>query len=327
MRFWTFSRYAVSSGAVVALLVGCGGSQPPMGTPGAMPQNRAAATRPDRSRSGRLREATSEGLIYATDGCDGICVLSYPDGKPVATISDPNVTGGDCSDSNGNVFVASDNQILEFAHAGTTPIATLSLPGTHAFGCGIDPVTGNLAVVFGGSGANVAVFPVASGTPTLYETSIISNYCGYDNAGNLFVSGSSGAHNALAELPFGGSAFRLLSIDPTLGAPGQIQWDGKYITYEGITSRNIKISRLRISGSTVRVVGHTRLKGAVNARQTWIVGDRVIVPYSAQGFNPNRVGLWAYPKSGKPIAKFGNFGQGQSAQFFGVTLSVAPSRR
>jgi hypothetical protein len=314
MKMIGFGGRALGIGLATALLAGCGIAQ--VGPSDAMS--------PAIMRTGGHSQALpgkSQDLIYATDGCGGICVLSYPEGKLVASISDPNVTGGDCSDTNGNVFVASDNQILEFAHGGTSPIATLTLPGNHASGCGIDSVTGNLAVVFSGSGENVAVFPNASGSPTLYETFIGSNYCGYDSSGNLYVSGTDGQTNAIAQLPVGSSSFRLLSIDQTLGVPGQIQWDGMHITYESLTQRKINILRLHISGSVATVVGHTRLKGAVNAHQTWIAGDSVIVPYSAQGFNTNKIGLWAYPKSGKATAKFGNFGQGGSAQFFGVTLS------
>jgi hypothetical protein len=43
--------YALSISAVAVLLAGCGGSQPPIGTPGAMPQSRAVATRAERSGS------------------------------------------------------------------------------------------------------------------------------------------------------------------------------------------------------------------------------------------------------------------------------------
>lgn len=38
MRHWTLSHYAISSCVTAALLAGCGGSQPPIGTPGAMPR-------------------------------------------------------------------------------------------------------------------------------------------------------------------------------------------------------------------------------------------------------------------------------------------------
>ena len=43
MNSFGFGRYARSGSAAVALLAGCGGSQPPVGVPGAMPQNPAVA--------------------------------------------------------------------------------------------------------------------------------------------------------------------------------------------------------------------------------------------------------------------------------------------
>jgi hypothetical protein len=39
VRISDFSRYALCSSAAAAFLAGCGGSQPPIGAPGAMPQS------------------------------------------------------------------------------------------------------------------------------------------------------------------------------------------------------------------------------------------------------------------------------------------------
>jgi hypothetical protein len=39
MRSLEFGRYALNMGSAAALLAGCGGSQPPIGAPGAMPQS------------------------------------------------------------------------------------------------------------------------------------------------------------------------------------------------------------------------------------------------------------------------------------------------
>ena len=192
MTRWNLSSVA-SSLSVVAVLTSCGGSQPPIGAPGAMPRSHANAARNDRGASWMLPEAKSQDLIYAEGAaCEGICILRYPDGKRVGNIALSETSGGDCSDRNGNVFVTNDSQVLKFAHGGTTPIASLSLPGTDAQACGVDPATGNLAVLFSGSGANVAVFASASGTPATYETYMFSWGCGYDNSGNLFVSGLNG---------------------------------------------------------------------------------------------------------------------------------------
>jgi hypothetical protein len=55
-----------------ALLAGCGGSQSPIGAPGATPHSRAMAMRADR-----------RDLIYATYGSDGISILTYPDNLSV----------------------------------------------------------------------------------------------------------------------------------------------------------------------------------------------------------------------------------------------------
>jgi hypothetical protein len=80
------SCYAPSISAA-ALLAGCGGSQPPIGSPGAMPQSPAIATHADRSGSWMLPEARRDDLLYVDAG-DGVgtYVFSYPEGKRVGEI-------------------------------------------------------------------------------------------------------------------------------------------------------------------------------------------------------------------------------------------------
>jgi hypothetical protein len=45
MRSLDFIRYALSSCVAAAMLAGCGGSQPPIGAPGAMPQSPTKSAR------------------------------------------------------------------------------------------------------------------------------------------------------------------------------------------------------------------------------------------------------------------------------------------
>ncbi|MGC1757916.1 MAG: hypothetical protein WA215_11375 [Candidatus Cybelea sp.] len=45
MKSFGLGSYALSAGVAVALLAGCGGSQLPIGAPGAMPQASAVTTR------------------------------------------------------------------------------------------------------------------------------------------------------------------------------------------------------------------------------------------------------------------------------------------
>ncbi len=140
------TRYALNSCVTPASLVGCSGLQPPIGAPGAVPQSRAITTHADRGKSWMLPEAKREALIYATGGCSGTCVLSYPGGILVGALSGYS-GNADCSDRSGNVFISENTQVVEFAHGGTTPIAAFILPYSPAVGCSIDSETGNLAVV------------------------------------------------------------------------------------------------------------------------------------------------------------------------------------
>jgi len=326
MKLPQLSRRALSL-SVSALLIACSGSQPPIGAPGAMPQSRASAiaTHAERGRSWMLPEARSSDLLYATGGCLGSCVFSYPNGKVVGSLT----TSGQsvCTDSSGDIFITQSSQVVEYAHGGTSPIATLSLPGLDAWGCSVDPTTGNLAVVFSGG---IAIFTGASGTPTIYPPNLEGSYCGYDNMGDLFVDGWGSNQNvALSELPAGGSSFNVFSIDQHVGIPGQIQWDGSYMTWESSNPQGADtISRFVTNGSQATIVGTTNLKGIkLQPHQSWIYNGVVIVPFAQHGAKSNEIGIWAYPKGGKAtelIRSFGAYNR-HKVRFQGLAISVAPS--
>ena len=67
MTIIDFSRCALMSCAAAAMLAGCGGSQPPIGAPGAMAQTSASAAQVERRGSWMLPEASGEDLLYVTD--------------------------------------------------------------------------------------------------------------------------------------------------------------------------------------------------------------------------------------------------------------------
>ena len=96
------SRFVLSVFVAAAMLAGCGGSQPPIGAPGAMPQTSAIATHAERGKSWMVPGASSGALLYAPVGCGGTCVISYPGLKLVGSLSTPG--DGVCSDSQGNIF-------------------------------------------------------------------------------------------------------------------------------------------------------------------------------------------------------------------------------
>jgi hypothetical protein len=316
-----FSRFALSTCVAAAMLAGCSrGSQPPIGA-GAMPQSAAIATHAAPGKSWMLSEAKSETLVYAAGGCGGTCVLSYTQGNVVGALGTTGVAT--CADSRGDVFMTNNSVVVEYSHGASKTSATLNLPGDDAAGCSVDSKTGNLAVVFVGQNNDIAVFPGAQGSPTLYTSGLESLYCGYDNAGNLFVSGYKSGQPGFSELVSGGSMFTTLSISSSVGTPGQVQWDGKYITYEGRDKGHVKFSRLQISGSTANVVDAVTIRGIKgSAYQSWIYGGTILIPYSNHRTITRNVSLWKYPKGGKIVRKlnFGTYKQGLHLQ--GITVSV-----
>jgi hypothetical protein len=308
MKNFDFSRYALCSCVAVAMLAGCGGSQPPIGVPGAMPQTSTIAAHADRGKSWILPGAKSGDLIYAAGGCGGTCVISYPGGKVVGGLSVGGYLGAAaCTDSNGNVFITYSGSVVEYAHGGTTPIETLNLPGSNAYGCSVDPTTGNLAVVFTSKYYDVAIFPDAKGTPTTYVSQLESNNCGYDNAGNLFVDGNAGQAFGLSELPARASNFSKLAVDQQVGEPGRLQWDGQYLTWQSLRPPPyVAVSRLSISGSEATIVSVTHFKGIRTANPSWIYGKYIIIPFarSRGRGETNDIGVWRYPQGGKAADKF-----------------------
>jgi hypothetical protein len=63
MKSLDFSHCALSICAAAVMLAGRGGSQPPIGAPGAMPQAAAIASHADRGKSWMLPEAKSDNLL------------------------------------------------------------------------------------------------------------------------------------------------------------------------------------------------------------------------------------------------------------------------
>src|SRR5579863_8069300 len=117
----TLARYALSSCAASVLLAGCAGSQPAaLPQPGTMRLNRADVAR-----------TLAGDLLYLVGYNGGVAVFTYPQKRSVTTftIGDGNLTDA-CVDATGDVFIPSVDirtlsaTIYEFAHGGTTPIAT-----------------------------------------------------------------------------------------------------------------------------------------------------------------------------------------------------------
>jgi hypothetical protein len=325
MKSLECTRDTLSCCVTLAILAGCGGSPPPIGARGAMTQAFSNATPAMRRTSWMLPGAKSGDLLYASLSRDNeLDVFSYPQGKLMGTLMGVEGPSGLCTDSAGDVWITIvhggyGGGMLEYAHGGTSPMALLKDP-RYPRGCAVDPTTGNLAVTnnaFSGPG-DVAIYKHARGKPTLYSAPNMYNYdfCGYDNKGNLFVDGL----GELAELPKGSTTFTSITVDK--GAPGgQVQWDGKFITFATYSLR--AIYRIKVSGKTGTVVGVTHLRGVgtQNISSSWIQATIALAPI---GEKSDGIGFWEYPAGGRSHALLH---LGKHADIFGVAVSLAPSHQ
>lgn len=282
-----------------ALLAGCGGNSVPSlrGASSSMRSLVSAGSWMDPNAKRNL-------LLYASDSAaDVVKVFSYPRGKLVGTLTGFQTPQGLCVDKAGNVYITNSGaaQILEYAHGGTTPIATLADPNEHPIGCAVSPVNGNLAAtnIFDDSYSNgsLSVYRRAQGTPKKYtDPQMIADYfCGYDAAGNLYVDGTKPGSYAfvLAELPKGAKKMRNIALDQAIGGPGGVQWDGKYVA---IADQEAPvIYQFTITGSTGTKAGQTQTQGSSDVVQFFIHGKTVVGPNATSG----QVMYWPYPGGGE----------------------------
>ncbi len=312
MKSLGFGRYALGGFAAVAMLAGCGGAQPPIGAPGAMPQSLAITKQGERAGRGPFVEA----LFYAfSDGKLAIFNVSYQVEPKLRKLVDIPYTHlhGACSDPSGHVFVtqsgaSGSGELIEFAHGGTSAAATLSDTGM-AMACAYDRSTGNLAVANsydadapGGPGPDIAVYADETGTPTLYPDpldSILS--CSYDESGNLFIGGlRRHGHFVLMELPRGSNTVKAITIDGKIGGEYRredVQWHDGSLFITSVDRRRDHGTHafvLSISGSTATVEGTMKLH-TVNPREKaarpWMV---LFGPYAV---TTDRIGVsvWRIP--------------------------------
>jgi hypothetical protein len=297
-------KRAAIAWAVAASLAACSPAQDATQPTGAFASSPNA-----RGHSWMLPEARSENLLYIGDpGSGGVLVYSYlPSLKFVGVLSEPPVPGGECVDAAQDVFVTdasmSSHVTYEYAHGGASPIAIVADPGGTPSACSIDPITGDLAVASvrssGTTHGKLAVYKGARGTPKLYADASFSDmmFCGYDDAGNLFVDGiAPGSAFLIAELPKGGKALAKVTLDQSILFPGGVQWDGKDLAVGD--DRASFVYQFAMSGSNGKKVGATRLKVWPGLHQFFIDNGVLIDP----AFLPSRgaVALYDYPAGGKP---------------------------
>jgi hypothetical protein len=327
------ARFTLMIGAA-ALFASCGGSQPPTGASGATPQSRATQT--VRGRSYEAKPDLPWGnvsLLYVAGGPSNIVyqvIVAGARGRlprlvKVTGLIDPT---GECPNGHGTAMwiTTASGELYEFEHGGKHPIASLS--GGN-LGCSVDyRTTGNLAAT---DGNVLSVWQDAQGTPMTFSfpENVTLRYCGYDWSGDLFVDGysNSGYGNLVfAELPYGSSTFEEISVDADIGLPGQVEFDGDYITIQDLQSP-FDIYELAISGSTATVVKtfqpRFRKRQPNFVAASWIyvhnVPISVFIPYGSGHEGATKVSEWSYPGGTYPST---NFDFSNSGDFQAVAFSV-----
>jgi hypothetical protein len=258
-----------------------------------------------------------------------LSVLTFPGGKPVATINLPgSFATAACADTSGNVWVVvghksgnhNEYTAYEYARGGTMPIAKILIlrAGDLTTGCAVDPTTGNLAVLTGfyeGSGpAHVDVWAGAhDGKPKRYPIDFSPIACGYDASGNLFIDGYVGStvFFELDELPASGNSVQHVTTTGLYEYPGGVQWDGKYL---GVVSGKV-LYRFTVSGHVAHVAGKVDLAKVEYGTPIAIADGSIAANSGSYG---RVLALWNYPAGGKPAKHLASFEYGAR----GLTVSA-----
>jgi hypothetical protein len=333
MRTFALGRFALSTSVAATLLAACGGSQPPIGAPGAMPQATALAAHAGRGKSWMLPEAKGETLIYLSSGQSSVYVFGYHSGNLLGTITGFYAASGLCVDKHGDVFVTDNEkgEVFEFAHGKDSVKKTYPDSGYAPSGCAVDLANGDLAVANYCRGSSsgdcvsdgdVVIFDHARGKPRVYSASSMSEYqaCTYDNVGNLYVSGraSHPGGSGFARLSASRKLFDAISLDQSFGSYVALQWVGTQLTVGNNISR--VIVQFNIKGRRGISTGATSIPGAYFA-QYWVTGNKVVVP----GLGQNRhsyynhwIYYFDYPSGGVRVKKARTPEYG-----YGITVSIA----
>ncbi len=277
-------------------------------------------------------------LLYVSDNyTDDVYVYAYPSKTLVGTLTGFSDPIGNCVDASGNVWIveAIARDVVEYAHGGTTPIATLAVPGVNGGPqfCAVSKKTGDLAVAIGGGSSSppnygVVVWQNAQGTPQQFVPPNIYNlyYCAYDAQGNLYVDGESESSPTptYAVLPNGASAFNGLTLNTSPGYPGGLQFVKGQLNAGGVavvgSSSEGAIYQYSISGNTGTQVGSTLLTGSVSTPAGFVIRDKRAVWFNNGAVGHATLGIYPYPGGGSPIKTIT-----QPGETTGVTISVAPA--
>ncbi|MFZ0681369.1 MAG: hypothetical protein WA304_00930 [Candidatus Cybelea sp.] len=293
--------------ASIATLAGCNGNTQLVAITSVQQSFTANArlttVHPDRRTSWMEPDAKRGRLLYLSDaGTNDVVVYRYPSLVEAGVLTGFDEPQGECVDKAGNVWITNSlvSNVLEYAHGGTTAIATLSDRGQYPVGCSVDEKSGTLAV------SNIAtrrkhrgglsLYTNATGTPAIITSPDFDEvyFVGYDGRGNLFLDGYSDSHVFhFGELANGSSTIAPITLSgATVRFPGGVQfYDGKVNVGD---QEGAVIYRATETGM---IAGSTPLNDSVDCVQFFILGKAVVCPDAGNG----DIETYPYPAGGSPI--------------------------
>jgi hypothetical protein len=318
----------------ISLLTSCGG--------GGMTQAPAteSAAQPDHTRSWMSPNAASNDLLYVSDiYTDDVSVYSWPKGDLEGTLTGFEEPNGECIDKAGDIWIVDlkARDVIEYAHGGSSPIATLTDTYGYPVACAIEQKTGDLAVtdifdeVSGGQGrGGLLIYRHAEGSPTQYQDAEIFYYdfCAYDDRGNLYVDGINNPSSddfAFAELPKGTSAFSNITLSQYINYPGGVWWRGGFVDVLDELSTPSTIYEFSISGTKGTLEGSTPLNGSGGSggwvNEFALSGSKVVAPIYDPYVGPSSSGvvnIYKYPAGGNATKSIT-----ANSRVFGAAISKA----
>ena len=254
-----------------------------------------------------LPEARSQNLLYVSGNAGFVYIFSFPKGKLVGTLTGFQEVSGVCADIAGNVWVANsaDFDLIEYAHGGTLPIATLTDYESYPFSCSVNRENGDLAVsnIFSikqGEVGSIAVYPSATRTPKLYTDSKFLEYyfLAYGPERKIYFDGNGyGSNFEMARL-YRGAFTPIVISGATIPSPGGVQYAEGSLTIGGADSSGDAII-YRITDQGV-VTGGTTLLGAFGC-----MGYEIWKTYVICASSNGNVPIYKYPAGGSPIETVG----------------------
>jgi hypothetical protein len=328
MKISNLAKYAIGITTGAAMLAACssngGSSLAPSGATGSMPMIshvgkltmvngvlmtaahpnlaglRGGLMTPDKHKKKKADQFISDFGNGVVDEFD------YPKGdSSIGSISGISEAQGECTNvlfgTGKKTFLVTASGSLttdEFKVGGSSPIKTLNAPsGDTPVGCAIDPKTGNLASTIINDGA-VVIYANASGAGTVSQSPLIEAFfAGYDTGSNLYVDGfNNQGEFGLVELKKGSSTWQTLSLSNSIEFPGNVQFDGKYITVNDQEAHDI--FGYTCSGTSCTLEQTVSLSGSSDCDQTWIAKGYAICPDAGNVDGE----IYKYPAGGSPVA-------------------------